>query len=134
MEVTVIVTSERDIGEIVRRRRLALGLSQTQLAERAATTRQWVSRLEQGRGDVTVSRLLTILDVLGLNIEISRPSPGVAIQVPTPSIPSLIDESILRTLRNFSEQVSSHLAPTLAIATHSLQGDPEKDDGDEPSA
>ena len=60
----MIVTRESDIGEVVRRRRLALGLSQTQLAEQAATTRQWVSRLEQGRGDVTVSRLLAILDVL----------------------------------------------------------------------
>ena len=130
----MIVTSESDIGEVVRRRRLALGLSQTQLAEQVGTTRQWLSRLEQGRGDVTVSRLLTLLDVLGLNAEISRPVTSAGIRIPTPATPSLIDESILRTLRSFSDQVNSQLAPALAIMGNAGRGALENGDNCEPSA
>jgi transcriptional regulator with XRE-family HTH domain len=100
MEGWMIVTRESDIGEVVRRRRLALGLSQTQLAEQAATTRQWVSRLEQGRGDVTVSRLLAILDALALTTDVSPPRSAA----PSASVAqSMIDPSILDALRRLPE-------------------------------
>jgi len=62
--------TRRDIGEIIRQRRNDLGLTQTDLAEQADTTRQWVSRIEKGHADYTVDRLLAVFAALDLTIDV----------------------------------------------------------------
>ena len=62
-----------ELGALIRRRRTELRLSQTELAEKVGTTRQWLSRLEKGKNDIGTARLLAVLDVLELNLEIRPP-------------------------------------------------------------
>lgn len=62
-----------ELGVLIRRRRIELRLSQTDLAEQTGTTRQWISRLEKGKNDIGTARLLAVLDVLELNLEIRPP-------------------------------------------------------------
>ncbi|WP_166789849.1 helix-turn-helix transcriptional regulator [Cryobacterium sp. TMT1-2-2] len=69
------------LGELIRRRRAELSLSQTDLAEQIGTTRQWVSRLEKGKNDIGTARLLAVLDALELNLEIRPPQPDSAAKV-----------------------------------------------------
>jgi transcriptional regulator with XRE-family HTH domain len=42
----MLISNPVDIGAVVRQRRIDLNMSQTELAERIATTRQWMSRFE----------------------------------------------------------------------------------------
>ena len=55
-------------------------MSQQELADRVGTTRQWVIRLEQGRRGSTLSKALTALSVLGLELAATHDLPP-----PTPS-------------------------------------------------
>lgn len=48
-------------------RRLALGLSQQRLAERAGMTQAQIANLEAMRGDPQVSTLAKLANVLGMN-------------------------------------------------------------------
>lgn len=73
IEVDMLVNDLVELGELIRRRRAELSLSQTDLAEQIGTTRQWVSRLEKGKNDVGTARLLAVLDALELNLEIRPP-------------------------------------------------------------
>ncbi len=54
-----------DAGELLRRRRLAHGLSQRELARRAGTRQSTISRIETGRETPTVDRLDRLLIALG---------------------------------------------------------------------
>jgi ribosome-binding protein aMBF1 (putative translation factor) len=60
-----------DLGEELRRRREALGMSKSELAARAGKVREVVYRLEAGE-DTTVSSLLAVLAALGLAMRIDR--------------------------------------------------------------
>ncbi len=60
------------LGSVVRKRRTDLGMSQTDLAGRVGTTRQWLSRFEQSSNDVSVSIIFAILRELELELEISE--------------------------------------------------------------
>lgn len=53
----------------VRERRMELGWSQAQLAERAGVSRQLVSAVESGRHEPSVSAALAIASVLGMPVE-----------------------------------------------------------------
>lgn len=54
-----------EAGELLRRRRLAHGLSQRELARRAGTRQSTISRIETGRETPTVDRLDRLLIALG---------------------------------------------------------------------
>ena len=54
-----------ELGEQIRLRRESLGISKSQLAERAGKVREVIYRLEAGE-DTTVSSLLAVLSALGL--------------------------------------------------------------------
>lgn len=69
----MIITDMSQVGSIVRQRRTERGLSQTQLALLTGTTRQWVSRFEQGKNDVSVGRLLEVADALDLTLDLRSP-------------------------------------------------------------
>ena len=59
-----------------RGRRLELGWSQTETAERARVSRKWVSDFETGRTRADLTTVLRLLDALGLVIELSAATPG----------------------------------------------------------
>lgn len=67
-----------EAGELLRRRRLAHGLSQRELAERAGTHQSSISRIERGAEDPTVNRLGHLLQALGerLRLETSPLDPA----------------------------------------------------------
>ena len=54
-----------DLGEIIRERRLAAGISQEELAARAAIHRTYVSQLERGLKSPTVAILAKVANALG---------------------------------------------------------------------
>ncbi|MBW3562648.1 MAG: helix-turn-helix domain-containing protein [Actinobacteria bacterium] len=62
-----------DAGDLLRRRRLAHGLSQRELAVRAGTRQSTISRIENGREIPTVDRLDALLIAMGERLEL-RPS------------------------------------------------------------
>jgi len=66
----LLISNPVDVGAVVRQRRIDLSISQTELAERIDTTRQWLSRFEQGKADVTLSRVLAILRQLDLTVDL----------------------------------------------------------------
>lgn len=68
------VHTARDLGLAVRARRLARGWSQQQLANRAGTSRKWLSELERGKPSVELTLLLRTLEILGLRLTITDES------------------------------------------------------------
>ena len=42
----MLISNAVDVGAVVRQRRIDLGMSQTELAERIDTRRQWMSRFD----------------------------------------------------------------------------------------
>lgn len=69
----MLAASAVDWANIVRERRLALGLTQDELALDIGMTRQWVSRFESGlgTGSARLHTVLTILDVLDIDPELA---------------------------------------------------------------
>lgn len=67
----MLVSTSRDWGNIVRDRRVELGLTQAELAERVGRARQWIVRFESGHaGSASVESLLLLLDVLELAVQV----------------------------------------------------------------
>jgi transcriptional regulator with XRE-family HTH domain len=58
------------IGEIIKRRRKFLGITQKELSEIVDSGLRSLVDIESGKGNPTIETLLDILDVLGLNIEV----------------------------------------------------------------
>ena len=52
------------LGHAIRRRRKAAGLSQTELADSASCTRNWLSEVELGHANPTFSLLLALAAAL----------------------------------------------------------------------
>ena len=59
-----------DVGELIRARRLANGLTQAQLALRAGSTQAAISRLERGELSPTVETIERLLAVMGEEADI----------------------------------------------------------------
>lgn len=57
----------REFGQRVRDRRLKLGLSQEELADRADLHRTYISSLEQGRRNVAVHNVVRLAEALGVD-------------------------------------------------------------------
>jgi HTH-type transcriptional regulator/antitoxin HipB len=64
------VRTTEEIGLRIRDRRLQLGWSQAQLAERVGKTRQWVINLERGRPGAGLGLVLRVLSVLDLVVDV----------------------------------------------------------------
>lgn len=65
------VRTLRQLALAVRRRRIALGLSQAQLAARAHVSRQWVSEFETGKATAELGLALRLLDALDLRLQLA---------------------------------------------------------------
>lgn len=64
------INSILDLSSLVRGRRQALGLSQTELAARANVSRQWVSAFESGRPGSELRLILRLLEALELRLSV----------------------------------------------------------------
>lgn len=78
-----------DPATLVREARRAAGLTQAQLAARAATTQSAIARLESGRTSPTVATLDRVLRAAGRQLELSTALP--------PIDATLVWESLRRT-------------------------------------
>ena len=62
------LTSIADVAAAVRGRRMDLGISQGNLAQRAGVSRKWVNQFERGgRTTAEIGTILRVLDALGLD-------------------------------------------------------------------
>ncbi len=63
----------RSVGQLaatVRGRRLDLGLTQAELANRAGVSRDWLNSFEGGKPTVELAHVLRLLDALNLQLQI----------------------------------------------------------------
>jgi transcriptional regulator with XRE-family HTH domain len=65
------VRTLRQLALAVRERRVALRLSQAQLAGRARVSRQWVSEFEAGKATAELGLALRLLDALDLRLQVT---------------------------------------------------------------
>jgi transcriptional regulator with XRE-family HTH domain len=73
-----MLSTVRDLGAALQRRRVELGLSQEQLCRKAGVARSWLSKLETGKHPgAEVQKVLDVAAALDLSLTL----------VPTPSIP-----------------------------------------------
>lgn len=56
------------LGEVVRKRRLALNLSQEELAARAGVHRTYLSDIERGARNITITVLTRLADALDVRV------------------------------------------------------------------
>ena len=69
--------SQPNIGELIKKERLQAGLTQTELAQKSGTTKNYISRLENGRSDIEVGTLQKIVELgLGEELQISFTRPA----------------------------------------------------------
>jgi HTH-type transcriptional regulator/antitoxin HipB len=93
------ITQPKELGVLVRTRRQQLGLSQSDVAERAGTTRQWLSRFEQGHSDVSLGNAFAILKVLEL--ELGEYIDPATIAAPQPDTARLRERDALSGLKGW---------------------------------
>ncbi|MGO8960648.1 MAG: helix-turn-helix domain-containing protein [Streptosporangiaceae bacterium] len=65
------MNSINDLAAAVRGRRLALGLSQAELATRVGVSRDWVNYFEAGKPTVELILVLRLLEALDLTLDVS---------------------------------------------------------------
>jgi len=63
------------LGQELRRIRIASGLTQAELAERAGVSRRWISHNEQGHSGGEIGRLMKVVRALDLELRFDR-QPG----------------------------------------------------------
>ena len=66
----------RAIGELIRSRRKALGVSATSAAEAAGMSRVTLHRIEKGEPSVTMGAYFGAMAALGLSLEVGEPGHG----------------------------------------------------------
>ena len=92
------------LGQTIRERRIALGVSATSLAEAAGLSRVTLYRLEHGHPSVTLGACLEVLTALNLQVSVTpmaepaTPSASPPRQSPDPSVIRLADYPQLREL------------------------------------
>ena len=59
-----------NIGDLVRERRVQLGLRQAELAELAGCSTRFIHTVEAGKRTIRLDKLLDVLDVLGLELAV----------------------------------------------------------------
>jgi y4mF family transcriptional regulator len=66
------------LGETVRKEREAHGLTQSQLGDLSGTGLNFVSQLERGKRTVRLDKLLSVLQVLGLELKLCHGKRGIS--------------------------------------------------------
>lgn len=62
----VFLASPAELGRVVRAARLARGLTQEDLADRAKVSRKFVNQLEEGKASAHLGKVLTVMMSAGL--------------------------------------------------------------------
>ena len=70
IDMNQIARDAKQIGQALRRRRKALGLTQAQVGEKAQLRQETVSKLESGRPGVPLQIMLAVLQALDLELVI----------------------------------------------------------------
>lgn len=63
------IREPHDVGILVRARRKVLGYSQARVADLCGTGTRFISDLENGKATIELGKALTVLSVLGVDIE-----------------------------------------------------------------
>lgn len=79
----MLIRTTREIGLLVRERRRALKVTQTELAERVGASREWVRLLESGKPRLELGLTLRALTALGITLDAQ--SADFAPEAPGPS-------------------------------------------------
>ena len=67
----IVIMDTKEIGTIIRERRKHLGVNQQTLADLAGVGLNTLVAIERGEGNPQLNTLLTILDTLGLQMDIN---------------------------------------------------------------
>jgi transcriptional regulator with XRE-family HTH domain len=90
------INSIRDFADVVRGRRLKLGLSQERVAKRARVSRQWLSEFESGKSTAELQLVMRLIDALGMRLSLDvlgeRQSETSASPPATVDLDVLLDE------------------------------------------
>lgn len=65
------IRTAADLGAFIRERRFKLGMDQSDLAEKAGTSRKWIVEVEQGKPRAEVGLILRTLKALGVSLDIA---------------------------------------------------------------
>ena len=65
------IRTATDLGAFIRERRIKLGMDQSDLAEKAGTSRKWVVEVEQGKPRAEIGLVLRTLKTLGVFLDIT---------------------------------------------------------------
>jgi HTH-type transcriptional regulator / antitoxin HipB len=65
------IRTPRDLGSIIRERRIELGMEQGTLAEKAGTSRKWIVEVEQGKPRAEIGLILRTLKALEVSIDLA---------------------------------------------------------------
>lgn len=75
------VRTVHDLAAVAKGRRTTLGLSQSEIAERAGVSRKWLSDFESGKPTAELGLALNVIHELGLELDINPahdlPLPGL---------------------------------------------------------
>ncbi len=67
------------LADMVRARRLRLGLRQEELAELAGCSSRFVHTVEAGKQSLRLDKVMAVLRALGLGLVVRRGAPGIAV-------------------------------------------------------
>jgi HTH-type transcriptional regulator/antitoxin HipB len=65
------IRTATDLGAFIRERRIKLGMDQSDLAEKAGTSRKWIIEVEQGKPRAEIGLVLRTLKTLGVSFDIA---------------------------------------------------------------
>lgn len=68
----MIINSNHDIGQIIRKVRKQLNITQGDLALTAGTGLRFISELEQGKPTCQIGKILQVLQVLGIRCQLTH--------------------------------------------------------------
>jgi len=104
------------LGALVRERREAAGLTQTQLAERIGASRFWVAAFEKGKPSAELGLALKAIQALGLSIRIEPHHDAAIDDGRHPQRVSVADRSGSATLANIIARATpTHAEPSAIV-------------------
>lgn len=80
------VRSPADVAAAIRGRRLDLGLSQAELANRSGVSRKWISEFETGKDRAEFALVIRVLEALGLGLDLNGDTGRQAVMSATSSM------------------------------------------------
>ncbi|MEL7096482.1 MAG: helix-turn-helix domain-containing protein [Pseudomonadota bacterium] len=71
------VTSPKDIGVLIKARRKAKGLAQSDLAHQVGVSRRWLNQVEAGKAGASIGLILKTLSALGVALQVRADADGI---------------------------------------------------------